>query len=740
MPFDAASYLRLEAPHCIGTSASGASFATSSGDVFEVTCFGGGVFRVRVGPQTRPDYGLLAGRAKACELAQEDGLYRFRSGDAVLEVQGAPLAVRMVRDDAVLVASITDESVQGSARIPAFGRVRQGGQWVAAFALASGEPVYGLGEKHGSLNKRGQLLHSWVQDAQGGNTGLAHHEVPFAWSPGTGKGAWGLFVHTPGAVIHGIGHPDWSHRSYAVLIDDEALDLFLFAGEAPPALLGAFADLTGHAPEVPRWSLGMGVSRQSYASLDEAAQTIARLRERKLPVDYVMLDGASAWQPQRRFDFQCDQARIPDLPAAIGAIKRHGVRVALWESPYVSVHSQLFEAMGQSAYLLRSAYGLPYVFSGTFLPPTAPGEAGRAPDSALVDFSHPAAYTWWRDAHADLFAAGIDAMHAEGGEHVPDDAIAADGDYGTRLHNVYPLLYARCLHEASDTFRAPDDGPPVVFARAGWTASQRVAVHVAADAQRDWEGLAASIRAALSLGMSGVPLHCAQAPGTFGTAAPDVELALRTLQAAIFASHAMVRSEAAWEPWSFGAETEAIARKWLAFRYRLIPYLDRCIAQARRDGMPVMRAMPLAFPGNALVRTFETQFLCGDALLVAPIVQAGGEVEIALPPGSWFDVNSRQRLAGQRVVRYRAALDHFPVFGREGYVLPLGPAAASTRELSTERPLSQLWVFGKPAQSFGEFAQARLSRCDDGLALHVASEVKVELFGDAGGVQIAPIA
>src|SRR5581483_4940217 len=98
--------------------------------------------------------------------------------------------------------------------------------------------------------------------------------------------------------------------------------------------------------------------------------------------------------------------------------------------------------------------------------------------------------------------AGVDAIHAEGGEHVPDDAVAADGDYGVRLHNVYPLLYARCVQEATEMFRPPDDEPPLVFARAGWSASQRVAVHVGAEAQRDWEGLAATIRAALSLGMS----------------------------------------------------------------------------------------------------------------------------------------------------------------------------------------------------------------------------------------------
>ena len=75
---------------------------------------------------------------------------------------------------------------------------------------------------------------------------------------------------------------------------------------------------------------------------------------------------------------------------------------------------------------------------------------------------------------------------------------------------------------------------------------------------------------------------------------------------------------------------------------------------------------------DALVRDFETQFMCGDSLLVAPILRDGGDVEIALPPGNWYDLNTRQRFAGRQVIRYRAKMDQFPVFGCEGHALPLG--------------------------------------------------------------------
>ncbi len=737
MPFDASSYLKLEAPDCVGSSATGATFATSSGDLLEVSAYGPGVFRVRIGPRTRPDYGLVVGKSKSCTVTPGDLAYRFQSGAATLELTGAPLAFRLLLNDHAVVTSITDEHPRGGTRLPAFGRVRQGGQWTAAVALASGEPIYGLGEKFGPLDKRGALHHSWVQDPLGVNTGLAQHEAPFAWSPGQGKGAWGLWVHTPGAVIHGVGHPDWSHRTYAIVVDDEALDLFLFAADAPALILEQFAEITGRATAVPVWSLGLAWARVGHQSAADALHGLEDLRARRIPCDVVMLDGAVL----RHVDVEGDPAPVQDPTTVLGRIREQGARVCLWESAYVSVHVPVFERLAAAASLLRTPQGAPYVLSGAFLPPLSgpAGAAKRAPDCGLLDLTLDAGEAWWRDTHGALFAAGLAAIALDGREQVPEEARASNGERGVRLHNVYPLLLARAAREAVEKFGKADDAPPLVFARAGWTGSQRIAVHLATDAQDDWEALAASIRGALSLGMSGSPLHAMTCPGSYGSAAPTGELALRWLQAALFASHCVVRAAGEREPWAFGSDAEAIARKWLAFRYRLIPYLAHAVDEARRSGMPVMRAMPLAFPGNALLRRYETQFLCGDALLVAPIVQPGGEVEIALPPGGWFDLNARQRIPGQRVLRYRATADQFPVFGREGHVLPLGRAVQHTGEIDAGRPLASLWLFGAPAHPLHGFAQARVTSDGETMRVAATGDVKVERFGDAAQCEVTTL-
>jgi len=475
------------------------------------------------------------------------------------------------------------------------------------------------------------------------------------------------------------------------------------------------------------------VSRAYYTTPEEAAAVAARLRERRIPCDVLTLDGRAAWQVGTRFNFRWDPERFPDPQGALAAIKRHQLRVCVWEYPYVSIHDPLFQELFAKDYLLKNEHGDPYVFTWDTDPATSPfgNVLTPLPESGIVDFTHPGAYAWWRDAHQGLFEDGVDVIKSDFGEQVPDDAVASNGDRGRRLHNVYPLLYNRCVWEATRKFAPKENGAPMVWSRAAWSSQQRFPMGWGGDPQSDWEGLAASIRGGLSWGMSGNPYHSSDIGGFYGAEQPSAELFVRWLQATVFSSHIRVHGIGEREPWAFGDAAEAIARKWLAFRYRLIPYLESVIGAATRTGLPVMRAMPLAFPRNALTRTFETQFMCGDALLVAPIVQEGGAVEIALPPGGWYDLNTRRRFGGRQVLRYQAPLEQFPVFGREGHALPLGRAVQHTGEIDAGRPVEQLWVFGRPTVPL-DLPQARIAIADGGEPeLAVAHGVQVLFFGDA---------
>jgi len=744
VPFDPTVHLALDAQGSLGTSASGVSFATSTGDVLEVSAYGPGVFRLRAGPNNRPDYGLVQSHAQACTVANpQPGTWQLASGDARLEIAEAPLRLALRHEDATVLASATDLRSDGSPRFPAMSRPRRGEEWIAAFALAAGEPVYGLGERFGPLDQRGQLVESWVEDAQGVNTGRAYKCAPFAWSagpPGSAarRGAWGVFVNTPGRVVHGVGHPQWSHRTYLLTVEDEALDLFLLAGRTPAEILDRYTQLTGRAAAVPPWSLGLWVSQRYRNAPEEAIGLASALRERRIPADAIALDDRSAWNATPRFDLRWDPTQLPDAAAALAALHALDFRVGVTQSSRVATGAPWFGEFSGQEYILGDENGLPYVLArdGGADDDRFFQALGVGQEYGLFDFTNPAAAAWWRDAHDQLFGDGIDAVAIVDGDETPDDAYAFNGDPGERLHNVQALLHARCVHEATIRYRRDADSTPVVLARAGWTGSQRASIAALAEAQRDWDGLAASIRGALSWGMSGVPFHAATVGGHYGPP-PSAELWVRWLQAGVFASHLMLAGGDGRLPWELGAEAEAAARKWLAFRYRLLPYLQRAAAAASRTGLPVMRAMPLAFPGNALAAACETQFMCGDALLVAPILAPGGEVEVGLPSGAWYDLNSRHRFQGPRVLRYRAALDQFPVFGREGYALPLGPAVPHTGAVDRLRPLDALWVFGPPAQTLAGFVQVSIGAgAQRAMVVDAATDLALEVFGEIGGTTV----
>lgn len=694
-------FRRVEAARLEGTTRSEARFATDAGPL-RIESYAEGIIRIRLGDTPGPDYGLLASPPQPVDVAcvpAGDG-YRVEAGALAVEIRQHPLRFRLLRGPRVLLESAGDGHIRGGLRIPAFAvRAADPSASLVAFGLESGEAVYGLGEKYGPLNRRGQRVVSWNEDAWGVNAEPSYKNIPFAWSP---RG-WGAFVHTPARVIHGVGYPEWSHRSYVLCVEEPGLDLFLLAAPTPAGLLERFTWVTGRPPLLPRWSFGAWMSRAYYRTAREALEAARALREQRIPCDVLVLDGRAWLKVETRFAFEWDAERYPNPAAFVRDLKALGFRLCLWEYPYVSVRHALFAELAERGYLLRDDRGDPYIYEwdtepfGALLTPL--------PASGLIDFTNPAAYAWYRDAHRPLFEVGADAMKTDFGEQVPPAARAHNGDRGSRVHNVYPLLYNRCVYEASARYAA---GGAVVWGRSGWTGSQRYPAQWGGDPQADWEGLAASIRGGLSWGMSGGPFYSHDIGGFFGEQ-PDPELYVRWAQAGVMGSHTRFHGTTPREPWHFGEEALRIVRAWLEWRYRLLPYLELCAIAASETGLPVTRAMALEFPFDPPAAAFEEQYMLGPAMLVAPVVRAGGAARVYLPPGGWFDLSEEplrvapgsgvtdgRRIDGGRVIEQTMALDRIPLYGREGALVPLGPVAQHTGELEGDMALSDLLVFGLP--------------------------------------------
>ncbi|NJO12477.1 MAG: alpha-xylosidase, partial [Gammaproteobacteria bacterium] len=602
------------------------------------------------------------------------------AGALALRIEHAPLNFELTLADRCVQRSPGDAHFVRRFRLPPFARAA--GCWLMTLDLGADTPVYGLGEKWGRLDHRGQLLRSFNQDALGVNAEYSYKNAPFAWSPD----GWGVFVHGVAPVTHAVGFAPWSQRAYALQVEGPGLDVFLFTGADGRELLAQYTELTGRAPVPPDWSLGVILSKAYYRDADEILAVAREVRARDMPCDVITFDGR-AWQDtDTRFAFQWCPRRYADPAPVIAELKALGFRICVWEYPLISVRSPLFEELAARGWLLKDARtGAAYRHEwdaepfGAVLTPL--------PSSGLLDFTHPDAYAYWRDRHRELFEAGVDMIKADFGEQVAEHAVASNGARGDQLHNAYALLYNRCVYEAAER-HCPSGA--FLFSRSAWSGSQRYPSQWGGDPQADWGGLAASLRGGLSWGMSGGPFYATDVGG-FYSDQRDPILYVRWAQAAVYSAHLRLHGIGAREPWSYGEEAASAAMEALRLRYRLIPYLRKAMEQSHRTGIPVQRAMVLACPDDPAAWRFESQFFCGEDLLVVPCLQPSGEVEFYLPHGSWRRFQDCAPFEGGRVHCLRLALRETAVFARTGARIPLGAAVRSTAELADARP-ADCWI------------------------------------------------
>lgn len=629
--------------------------------------------RLRFGERAN-DYGLLVRPPADHAVTVEDLGERLSLTGAghTLVFEKDTLAFTLDKGERRVQQSATDGHFVRRFRLPPF--ARDAGGWLVHLELASGEPVYGLGEKWGPLDKRGQLVRSYNVDALGVNTEHSYKNAPFAWSPS----GWGVFVHTPSPVTHGVGFAPWSQRAYGLQVEDAALDLFLLSGETGSAMIEQYTELTGKAPVPPLWSLGVILSKAYYRTADEILAVAREVRKRAMPCDVITFDGR-AWQDtDTRFAFEWDASRYPDPKAVLDDLKSMGFRICVWEYPLVSTRHPLFEEMAAKGWLLTDRRtGAPWRYEwetepfGKVLTPL--------PTSGLVDFTHKDAYAWWRDQHQSLFDMGVDMIKADFGEQVMDDMQAHNGETGRSLHNVYSFLYNKCVYEAAEKF-CPSGA--FLFSRASWTGGQRFPSQWGGDPQADWQGLAASLRGGLSWGMTGAPYYATDVGGFYGDQR-DPHLYVRWMQAAAFSAHMRLHGIGPREPWSYGPKAEEAAMAALRLRYRLIPYLRGAMEEASRLGMPVQRAMALALPDEPQAWGFEDQFFFGADILVAPCLNPDHRVTVYLPEGDWVRFPDGAPIEGGRTYRLTLGLTEVAAFTRAGVCVPLGPAAQTTAELGS---------------------------------------------------------
>ncbi|MBL8160408.1 MAG: hypothetical protein JNJ61_00365, partial [Anaerolineae bacterium] len=482
---------------------------------------------------------------------------------------------------------------------------------------------------------------------------------------------YGLLLDSGARITWDLGVT--SCQSYTIALEGSALDAYVIYGPALADVLKRYTDLTGTAPLPPKWSFGLWVSSGgTYRDQEAMERLVAGLETHDIPADVVHLD--PWWMKWRTYcDFRWDRQAFPDVEGFIARLHDAGLKLSLWEHPYISVESDLFEFGKQRGYFLTRPDGEVYIIDyGLSLAPRPDGVVRVAtPETswnarvAIIDLTNPEAYTWFQDLHRPILRMGVDAFKTDFGEDVPRDAVFHNGETGESMHNLYPLIYNRCVVEVTEQER----GYPLVWSRAATAGSQRYPVHWSGDPAADFDSLACTIRSGLCAGLSGIPFWSNDIGAYRGM--PSPRLYVRWAQFGLFCSHSRMHGDSPREPWHFGDEATAIVRRYAKLRYQLFPYLYSTSYEATQTGMPVIRPLVLAFPDDPGGYREDLEYMLGPWLLVAPVYDSGDRRRVYLPPGVWIDYWTQERHQGPTHLLVDAPLDRLPLFVRAGAIIPM---------------------------------------------------------------------
>lgn len=559
---------------------------------------------------------------------------------------------------------------------------------------------YGLGQGGGmQLDRLGTSRLFW--NSQVGHGSGVDFGVPLLVASGP-IGAYGLFFDTTA-----MARLDTARGSGGLTLRYEAeassFDLYILAGPTPADVLEAYAELTGFPSMPPRWALGFLQSTRFFKQTAEIIELAETMRAKQLPCDALIFlstyGGAMGWNAGvGHVSFH--ETLWPDPAGTLGRLQDDlGFKVVTHEYPVLHPDAPQYAEAEQRGFLLDVAYPAPAALPTPTDQREAIHQAQRYHENQrFIDFTNPEARVWWWEQHRHLVELGVAGWWLDGGEGPSGPAPLHRGD-STLLHNAFDLYRFRAFAEGE--VRDRPDGRPWMLCRSGAAGMQRFgAGSWTGDINTTFTTFAAQPLLGLGLAMSGVP-YWGTDIGGFYPSALNGELYARWFQ---FGTFSPIFRAHGWEverhlPWAHGPEVEAICKRYLELRMRLLPYIYTLAWAAHTRGQPIMRPLAFQYPADPNVWELGSQYLFGPDLLVAPVTQAGASHwSVYLPEGSWYDYWTSEQHQGGRAVSVAVPLDTVPLFARGGSIIPLGPAMQHTGE----RPLDNLTLLvypGAPGQS-----------------------------------------
>ena len=551
------------------------------------------------------------------------------TGKLIATISKDPFQIEYIYDGKFLTASVPKQLAYLTTPEGAFCRER--------LQASVDESFYGFGEYFTNFVKNGQAIDIWNEDG-GTASEQAYKTSPFYLS----NRGYGVFVNHPEKVSFEVCSEVVSKVQFSV--PGENLRYMIVGGTSLENVLTRYAKLMGRPALPPAWSYGLWLSTSFITSYDEETVTsfIDGMSSRDIPLSVFHYD--CFWMKEYQWcNFEWDTDMFPDPAGMLKRLKEKGLKICVWINPYIGQRSPLFAEGTEKGYLIKTADGGVWQWDLW------------QPGLAIVDFTNPAAVTWYQDHLRRLMAMGVDCFKTDFGERIPVDCTYFDGSDPYKMHNFYSYLFNKIVFEVVQEVKGEKEA--VLFARSATAGGQQFPVHWGGDCDSNFISMAESLRGGLSLALCGFGFWSHDIGGFENTATPDVYK--RWVAFGLFSSHSRLHGSSSYRvPWEFdesdsgnGNATDVL-RFFVKQKCALMPYIFANAITAHNKGIPMMRPMVLSYQNDPVCAHLDKQYMFGENILVAPVFNEEGTTRTYLPDtgGLWTNWLTNVQSAGAKFI------------------------------------------------------------------------------------------
>ncbi|XP_055547394.1 neutral alpha-glucosidase AB-like [Wyeomyia smithii] len=528
--------------------------------------------------------------------------------------------------------------------------------------------------------------------------------VPVLYGHGV-TGSAGIFWQNSAETWIDIFMPDAPTANF--ISESGIIDVFVMLGSSPMEVFQQYSFLTGTAPLPQMYTLGYHQSRWNYDNESDVAMIDAKFAEYEIPLDSIWLD--IEYTDDKRY-FTWDYVRFPDPLRMINNLEGNSRHLTIIIDPHVKVDDNYFfhKDCTSNGYYVRNK-GLSD-FQGSCWPGL----------SSYTDFLNPEARKYYADQY--LLSNFKESTRTVGIWNDMNEPSVFDGPEVTMqkdnlhfggwehrdVHNSFGHYYVMATYDGL-VRRSEGTLRPFVLSRSHFAGSQRYAAIWTGDNMAEWSHLQASVKMCLSESVAGLSFCGADVGGFFNE--PSEELISRWYQAGaflpFFRGHAHEDTKRR-EPWLWPEQVMLVIRDAIEKRYRLLPFWYTLFYEHERFGAPIMRPLLAHYPRDSQTFGIDNQYLLGDQLLVAPVLEPDrSNIDVYFPmkengqSDKWYDVVTYRSYEQPGFVSIPVDSLTIPVFQRGGTIIAVKNHLRKSSILMKSLPLTLIVALDRDGSATG---------------------------------------